>query len=172
MQGKDGRERKRAVKSFTGKRTTVPIGILISWILSSSCPDAAPACRRASGPAWCATAGSWPPVITALPPDWSIAWISAACANSLMFLPVNAMNCAAVCMPSRTSIIQAALHGVSPKEATLYCTNHPCVICAKMIINAGIIRIVIRDGYSDRLAAGDAQGSMNRCESDLIVFIG
>jgi len=53
----------------------------------------------------------------------------------------------------QNAIIQAALHGVSTKESTLYCTNHPCVICAKMIINAGITRIVIRDGYSDRLAA-------------------
>src|SRR5450759_893820 len=50
-------------------------------------------------------------------------------------------------------IIQAALHGVITKGATLYCTNHPCVICAKMIINAGIVRIVIRDNYSDPLAA-------------------
>lgn len=53
----------------------------------------------------------------------------------------------------QNAIIQAALHGVSVKDATLYCTNHPCVICAKMIINAGIERIVIRDGYSDKLAA-------------------
>ena len=50
-------------------------------------------------------------------------------------------------------IIQAALHGVITKGSTLYCTNHPCVICAKMIINAGIVRIVIRDDYSDPLAA-------------------
>jgi dCMP deaminase len=53
----------------------------------------------------------------------------------------------------QNAIIQAALHGVSAKGSTLYCTNHPCVICAKMIINAGIVRIVIRDGYSDKLAA-------------------
>jgi dCMP deaminase len=53
----------------------------------------------------------------------------------------------------QNAIIQAALHGVSAKESTLYCTNHPCVICAKMIINAGIVRIVFRDGYSDKLAA-------------------
>ncbi len=53
----------------------------------------------------------------------------------------------------QNAIIQAALHGVSVKDSTLYCTNHPCVICAKMIINAGIRRIVIRDGYSDKLAA-------------------
>jgi len=53
----------------------------------------------------------------------------------------------------QNAIIQAALHGVSTKDATLYCTNHPCVICAKMIINAGITHIVIRNGYSDKLAA-------------------
>ena len=53
----------------------------------------------------------------------------------------------------QNAIIQAALHGVSAKDSTLYCTNHPCVICAKMIINAGITRIVIRDDYSDKLAA-------------------
>lgn len=53
----------------------------------------------------------------------------------------------------QNAIIQAALHGVSVRGATLYCTNHPCVICAKMIINAGIVRIVIRDGYQDDLAA-------------------
>lgn len=53
----------------------------------------------------------------------------------------------------QNAIIQAALHGVNTKGSTLYCTNHPCVICAKMIINAGIVRIVVRDGYRDQLAA-------------------
>jgi len=53
----------------------------------------------------------------------------------------------------QNAIIQAALHGVSVKGSSLYCTNHPCIICAKMIINAGISRIVIRDSYGDALAA-------------------
>jgi dCMP deaminase len=52
----------------------------------------------------------------------------------------------------QNAIIQAALHGVGVKGAALYCTNHPCVICAKMIINAGIVRIVITDDYRDALA--------------------
>ncbi|OPY06863.1 MAG: tRNA-specific adenosine deaminase [Syntrophus sp. PtaB.Bin001] len=52
----------------------------------------------------------------------------------------------------QNAIIQAALHGVGIAGATLYCTNHPCVICAKMIINAGIVHVVVRDGYSDELA--------------------
>ncbi len=52
----------------------------------------------------------------------------------------------------QNAFIQAALHGVSVKGATLYCTNHPCIICAKMIINAGIVRIVIGGDYRDSLA--------------------
>ncbi|MDP1992914.1 MAG: cytidine/deoxycytidylate deaminase family protein [Syntrophales bacterium] len=52
----------------------------------------------------------------------------------------------------QNAIIQAALHGVSVNKATLYCTNHPCIICAKMIINAGIVRIVVGGDYRDRLA--------------------
>ena len=52
----------------------------------------------------------------------------------------------------QNAIIQAALHGVSVKGATLYCTNHPCIICAKMIINAGIARIVVKGDYRDGLA--------------------
>lgn len=52
----------------------------------------------------------------------------------------------------QNAIIQAAHLGQSIAGGTLYCTNQPCVICAKMIINAGIKRIVIRDGYPDELA--------------------
>ena len=52
----------------------------------------------------------------------------------------------------QNAIIQAALHGVSVNNATLYCTNQPCVICAKMIINAGINAVVIRATYQDKLA--------------------
>jgi dCMP deaminase len=65
----------------------------------------------------------------------------------------------------QNAIIQAALHGVNTKDSTLYCTNHPCVICAKMIINAGISRIVIRDGYSDKLAADMLQEAGIRVET-------
>ena len=52
----------------------------------------------------------------------------------------------------QNAIIQAALHGVSVKGACLYCTNHPCVICIKMIVNAGIVKIVFREGYLDQMA--------------------
>ena len=52
----------------------------------------------------------------------------------------------------QNAIIQAALHGVTTKNATIYCTNHPCIICSKMIINSGITKIVYREDYSDKLA--------------------
>ena len=51
----------------------------------------------------------------------------------------------------QNAIIQAALHGVSTDNAILYCTNLPCSICAKMIINAGIKRIVFSGGYPDNM---------------------
>jgi dCMP deaminase len=53
----------------------------------------------------------------------------------------------------QNAILQAALHGVSIRGASLYCTNLPCIICAKMLINAGVRRIVYQDGYSDVLAS-------------------
>jgi dCMP deaminase len=49
-------------------------------------------------------------------------------------------------------IIQAAYHGISIKGSILYCTNKPCVICTKMIINAGIIKIYYEEGYNDPLS--------------------
>ena len=52
----------------------------------------------------------------------------------------------------QNAIIQAAYHGVSIKEAVLFCTNLPCSICAKMIINAGIITIYYQDGYADQMS--------------------
>ena len=51
----------------------------------------------------------------------------------------------------QNAIIQAAYHGVSIRGAHLYCTNLPCIICAKMLINAGVRRIVYLEGYSDTL---------------------
>jgi dCMP deaminase len=52
----------------------------------------------------------------------------------------------------QNAIIQAAYHGVSIKGASLYCTNLPCSICTKMLINAGISEIVFEGGYPDPLA--------------------
>lgn len=52
----------------------------------------------------------------------------------------------------QNAIIQAATHGIKIEEATLYCTTFPCVLCTKMLINAGITRIVYQGDYPDELA--------------------
>ncbi len=52
----------------------------------------------------------------------------------------------------QNAIIQAALHGVAIKGADLYCTNQPCIICTKMIINSGIKNVYFKDPYQDELS--------------------
>jgi len=52
----------------------------------------------------------------------------------------------------QNAIVQAAYHGTSIAGSTLYCTNKPCVICSKMLINAGIKRIFFDKAYDDDLA--------------------
>lgn len=52
----------------------------------------------------------------------------------------------------QNAIIQAALHGVSIDGATLYCTNLPCSICTKMLINSRIEHIIYKEGYADSLS--------------------
>jgi dCMP deaminase len=46
------------------------------------------------------------------------------------------------------AIVQAAYHGIMVKGATLYTTYSPCLLCAKMIINAGIVEVVYHERYS------------------------
>lgn len=53
----------------------------------------------------------------------------------------------------QNAIIQAALHGVSTEGAVLYVTCHPCSVCAKMLVNAGVTRVVTAETYPDALAA-------------------
>lgn len=52
----------------------------------------------------------------------------------------------------QNAIIQAAKLGVATECATLYCTHQPCVLCAKMIVNSGIRRVVYKEGYPDDFA--------------------
>jgi dCMP deaminase len=69
----------------------------------------------------------------------------------------------------QNAIIQAAYHGVSVKGAVIYCTNQPCSICARMIINAGIVKIYYRSGYADSLAKellAEANIELKQIESD------
>ncbi len=52
----------------------------------------------------------------------------------------------------QNAIIQAAVFGTSIKDSALYCTNTPCVVCVKMLINAGVTEIVFAGDYPDNLA--------------------
>lgn len=50
------------------------------------------------------------------------------------------------------AVVQAALHGVTVAGATAYCTHQPCVNCSKLLISAGVERIVYEDAYPDVIA--------------------
>ena len=52
----------------------------------------------------------------------------------------------------QNAIVQAALLGVSIKGGVLYSTTQPCILCTKLIINAGIKKIVIKDSYPDKMS--------------------
>jgi dCMP deaminase len=52
----------------------------------------------------------------------------------------------------QNAIIQAALHGISIERATLYCTHQPCILCAKMMINARVTKVVYQLSYPDGTA--------------------
>lgn len=66
----------------------------------------------------------------------------------------------------QNAIIQAAIYGVSIAGATLYCTHQPCILCAKMLINAQIRKVVYKQGYPDdeALRCLDQVGIEVRCE--------
>ena len=53
----------------------------------------------------------------------------------------------------QNAIIQAAVFGVSVRGASIYITDSPCSVCAKMIINAGIVEVIYDHEYPDKLAA-------------------
>ena len=52
----------------------------------------------------------------------------------------------------QNAIIQAAKLGIEINGATLYCTHQPCILCAKMICNSGIVRVVYEKGYPDEFS--------------------
>ena len=64
----------------------------------------------------------------------------------------------------QNAVIQAAINGTSIRGASLYCTNQPCVICSKILINAEIKIIYITEPYEDKLAQellAEAEVEMN-----------
>lgn len=70
----------------------------------------------------------------------------------------------------QNAIVQAANSGVSIDGATIYVTNQPCILCAKMIINAGIVKVVYGQGYPDQLSRellDEAGIEMKKLEEDV-----
>jgi dCMP deaminase len=61
-------------------------------------------------------------------------------------------HCVRTLHAEQNAIIQAALHGVGVAGSTMYVTHQPCLNCAKMIINAGIRRVVHAGRYPDEYA--------------------
>ena len=53
----------------------------------------------------------------------------------------------------QNAVVQAAIHGISIEGSSLYCTVHPCVVCTKMLINAGVVEFIYLEGYPDELSA-------------------
>ncbi len=51
-------------------------------------------------------------------------------------------------------IIQAAVHGIKLGGCEIYCTTQPCLICTKMLINAGVTAVYFSESYSDELSEG------------------
>ncbi len=61
-------------------------------------------------------------------------------------------HCVRTLHAEQNAILQAALHGVSVQGGTIYVTHQPCLTCAKMIINAGLLRVVYAGAYPDEHA--------------------
>lgn len=61
-------------------------------------------------------------------------------------------SCQRTLHAEQNAIIQAAYHGVSVTGSSIYCTHQPCLMCVKMIMNAGIEEVRYAGGYPDPLA--------------------
>ena len=85
------------------------------------------------------------------PADWPI--VEVGCLRDQRQIPSGVQHemCRGI-HAEQNAIIQAALHGVSTQGGTIYCTHQPCILCAKMIINAGIRRVVFAGDYPDELS--------------------
>ena len=68
-------------------------------------------------------------------------------------------HCVRTLHAEQNAIIQGALHGVNVSDSTIYVTHQPCLVCAKMIINAGIERVVYAGNYPDEIARGFLEGA-------------
>ena len=62
-------------------------------------------------------------------------------------------HCQRVTHAEANAIVQAALHGVSLQDAAAYCTHQPCINCSKLLISAGVKKIVYATPYPDPIAS-------------------
>jgi dCMP deaminase len=62
-------------------------------------------------------------------------------------------HCVRATHAEANAVVQGALHGVGLQGATAYCTHQPCVGCSKLLISAGIVKIVFVEAYPDPIAA-------------------
>ena len=67
----------------------------------------------------------------------------------------------------QNAIIQASKHGENVQDGTVYCTHSPCIICAKMMINAGIKKIVTYGNYPD---IGGVKDLLKEAKVELVVI--
>ena len=77
----------------------------------------------------------------------------AGCLREQLHVPSGQMHelCRGI-HAEQNAVVQAAYHAVSVNGGTIYCTHQPCVVCTKILINAGIKRIVYANPYPDKLA--------------------
>ncbi len=61
-------------------------------------------------------------------------------------------HCARSTHAEQNALVQAAKHGTPIDGATVYCTDQPCLTCAKLLVNAGVRRVVFDGDYPDDLA--------------------
>jgi dCMP deaminase len=62
-------------------------------------------------------------------------------------------HCVRTTHAEANAIVQAALHGVSIANSMAYCTHQPCINCSKLLISAGVKKIVFETAYPDEIAA-------------------
>jgi len=76
--------------------------------------------------------------------------LSLGCLRDELMIPSGTRHeiCRAI-HAEQNAVIQAALHGGNMEGATLYCTHSPCILCAKILVNARIIRFVTCHKYQD-----------------------
>lgn len=81
--------------------------------------------------------------------------VDTGCIREELGIPSGEYSDVCPCLHAeQNAIVQAALFGVSVAGGILYCTTQPCMACARMVVNAGIKKVVFEQGYADPLSIG------------------